>query len=121
MEIKPFRQYKNIGNLIHGLFLLILLFGVFLLAKDYAEDRSVSWLGVLLVIIYLTILFIYANSFSSGVRCPRCKSKCFPGHKIMEDEKGAWLQIQFPCEKCDIIWDTEDQINVNDKGHYFSK
>lgn len=85
-----------------------------MIGKSYAEDRSVSWLGILLVTIYLTILFIYAHSFSLGVRCPKCKSKCFPGHKIMEDDKGVWLQIQFPCEKCNIIWDTGDEINTSD-------
>ncbi len=121
MEIRPFRQYKQLGNLIQGLFLVILFSGVFLLTKDYAQDHSISWLGMSLVILYFTILFIYANFFSSGVRCPKCKTKCFPGHKFMEDEKGIWLQIQFPCEKCNIIWDTQDQINLNQKGRYFLK
>jgi len=116
MEIKPFKKYKKIGNLIHSLFLLILLPGIYLLWKNYKESGTVSWIGILLIVIYLIIQFIYENFYRvSNVRCHICKSKCFPTYQEMENDKQTWVQIRFPCKKCNVIWDTEDRINVNDK------
>jgi hypothetical protein len=116
MEIKPFKEYKQIGNLMHGLFLLILLPAIYLLWKNYSESGDVSWAGILLVIIYLTVQFIYENFYrTSNVHCRKCKSKCFPTYEQMEDDKETWVQLKFLCRKCGIIWDTEDRMNINDK------
>ena len=100
----------------HALFLLILIPGIYLLCKDYIESKAVSWIGILLVLIYLLIQFIYENFYRvSNINCPICKSPLVPVYERIANEKEEWVQIQFPCKKCNIAWDTGERLNVNDQ------
>lgn len=118
MENKPFKKYKTIGNIMSGLSFLILLIGGYWLWKKYSEIGKISWEGVLFIAIFFIINIMYWNVYRvSNVHCPICKSKLFPLYESMENGKEEWIQIKFPCEKCNVVWDTEERDNVQDKEH----
>ena len=109
------RRYKRqkIYIFINCFLVIIGLFGAYLIWKDFTEKATIFWVGILLVlIIYYIEQFVYPYS---SRKCPQCKSKCFPFYEQMEDDRETWVQRQYPCKKCNIIWCTKDRINVNEK------
>lgn len=122
METKPLKHYKIIGNIISSLSLLILAIGGYWFWHSYKEDGATLWVGVLLIAFYFIVNIFYWNTYRvSRVRCPVCKSKLFPLYEGMDNNKETWVQIKFPCKKCNIVWDTEERINVNEKDNPLSQ
>ncbi len=72
-------------------------------------------LGFLAMGSAFAVSILFGNRWMKGIRCPQCQNKIFPKFEGMEDARGEWVQLQFPCEKCNILWDTEEIENYNEK------
>jgi hypothetical protein len=107
-----FNQSKEKSILIVAI-ILILLVGVFFSWRIYFETDRSSWDSFIPIIAVSLVIFLLGVAYlRHGVFCPQCKSKLAPHYERMENDKEAWIQIQYPCTNCDILWDTEVRGNV---------
>lgn len=70
------------------------------------------------VTVSLVIFFLGVTYQKLGVLCPKCKAQLQAHYERMENDTDTWLQIQFPCEKCGIVWDTGEKGNLRKYGKY---